>query len=375
MRRAVTGRETSGHGGRVRVLPLAAAALAAAMAVLAPGPASADTAEAIHLGYAAPAGCPSEGVLVSAAGEMGASFREAAPGAPARTLDVVIERTARGFTGTLAVEGPGGERRVRSVPAGPCDHVVRTLGLFVAMALTTGEVALPAATPSPAAPEPPPPPPSEPLAAPPVESDRPDPKHDDGREPGGIAAMTFWTRYDGTGHDNRPQGGALLAVFDVEWARVGGIVAFASEDVNDPKYGTSTQKVLAMGQGTSLRLGAVASWGAPWSRESWVGLVAEAGVRGAIVNGAMWPLLSSTSNGVCDSSWADTGPLSCIQGAGTPRTWTFVSPYLGATGVLQILPRLPVRPFLGLGVVWAGDYRGNSYATASANLGLAWRTW
>lgn len=335
-----------GHRVRVRArwlvtaVTLVAALLGARSAVAA----EADV-EAVQFRYSAPTECPAEGELVAAAVEMGAAFRIVPAGELARALDVVIQRTDQGFSGTLAVRDLAGDERARTVTCTRCEAVVRALGLFVAMAL------LEPATTAPARPPPE-------LA--PVEALRRDEVEPVDRS-GGIAAVALWTRF---GWD--PNGLALTAVAAVGATRLGGVVATATESVDSPVLLGSTPSV-ATGQGRWARLGAVASWGAPWSRDEWVGLVTEAGVRGSVVHGAKSALLDTGS--WCQGNDACAGP-------GTPTTWRSWTPYVAGTFVVQLVPpRLPVRPFLGLTVLWSGDYRGDSNASVSFDVGLAWRSW
>jgi len=305
-----------------------------------------DDVEAVHLRYSAPTECPAEGELVAAAVEMGAAFRLAPPGELARALDVVIQKTDQGFSGSLAVRDLSGDERARTVTCSRCESVVRALGLFVAMALLEPGTVAPA--------RPPP-------ELPPVE-----PLRREELEPldhsGGIAAMALWTR---PGWD--PNGLALTGVATVGATRLGGLAATATESI-DAQIQTGATSSLATGQGRWARLGAVASWGAPWSRDAWVGLVTEAGVRSSVVHGATTALTSS-------GSWCSWN-LGCTTGSGTPTTWRSWSPYVAGTFVVQLAPpRLPVRPFVGLTLVWSGDYRGDSTTSVSFDAGLAWRSW
>jgi hypothetical protein len=324
--------------------------------VLDPRGARADAAdvEAIHFRYSAPAESPAEGQLVAAAVELGGAFRTAPPGESARSLDVVIERTDRGFAGNLAVRSLSGDERVRSVTCGRCESVVRALGLFVALALVD-----PSAAPSVA-----PPPETEPALPDPL---RPEETEQFDRS-GGIAVMALWgsVRWD-------PDGVGVTAVASVGATRLGALVATAREEVDSQYVGSGPTPALVTGHGQTGRLGAVAAWGAPWSRDAWVGLVTEAGVRGGVFHGTTSP--TSTSGSSC-SCCNEDGTAICTSGPGTPTTWRSLTPYVAGTFVVQLLPpRLPVRPFLGLTLTWSGDYRGASAASVLFDAGLAWRSW
>ena len=166
---------------------------------------------------------------------------------------------------------------------------------------------------------------------------------------------------------SRPTGAGVMVVAPGP-TRLGAIAAFSSEEVNDAQYQISPTHLVATGRGQSVRLGAVAAWGAPWSRDDWAGFTAEAGVRAGIVNGAVWP-----TSQFCAHELVNTD--GCTSGNGAPRSWRFASPYLAGTIDVQLLPSLPLRPFLGLTVVWSGDYRGNSAAYFALDAGIAWRSW
>jgi hypothetical protein len=353
---AATGRRPHGHSRWVKARGLATVAAVAAMA-LAARTAHAD--EAVHFHYSAPPECPAESQLLSAVTDVGGAFRIASPGERARTLEVVIEPTGRGFTGSLAVRGLAGDERVRTVTCGRCESAVRALGLVMAMAL---EDAAPAPVPDePSPPVTPVPEPSrieapEPVTAPPP------PQRDD--EQGGIAAMAIWGSFSWT-----PTGAEMLAVAPGS-TRLGGVAALTSENVNDTRYQLTPTYALAAGHGESVRLGGVAGWGAPFSHDDWFGLLLEGGLRGGVVNGDVWPI----DGNLCFSTSAFNGPA-CTTGPGAPKTWRFLSPYVAGTTVLQLLPKLPVRPFVALTFLLSGDYRGNTTGTVSVDAGLAWRSW
>jgi hypothetical protein len=344
MKADATDARSHGHSTWVKAWSSVTALMVVAALLGARSARAAETAvEAVELRYSAPAECPAEGELVAAAVEMGAGFRIAPPGELARALDVVIQRTDQGFSGTLAVRDLSGDERTRTVTCSRCESVVRALGLFVAMALVE-----PATVAAPS-----------PSELPPVE-----PLRRDEMEPldrsGGIAALALWTQF---GWD--PNGLALTAVKAVGPTRLGGLAATATESIEARGQGSTPS--VASGQGRWARLGAVASWGAPWSRDEWIGLVAEAGLRASVVRGTTTAL--SFSEPWC----ANVG---CPTGAGTPTTWRSWSPYVAGTFIVHLLPpRLPVRPFLGLTVLWSGDYRGDSNAGVSFDAGLAWRSW
>jgi hypothetical protein len=227
----------------------------------------------------------------------------------------------------------------------------------MAMALEDAQPAPSVEEPSPSIPEPP-------TIEPPDRAHGPPPDSRD--DSGGIAATVLWGSFGWT-----PTGAGVMAVAPGA-TRLGGVLAVTSVNVDDPRYQVSPTYVLAAGHGASTRLGAVAAWGAPWARDEWAGFMAEAGVRGGVVNGAVWPL---TGSGDSCSSMNGQSSYSCTSGPGTPRTWRFVSPYLAGTVVVQVAPRLPVRPFLALTLLWSGDYRGNSAASFSLDAGIAWRSW
>jgi len=321
--------------------------------LLGPRVAHAADVEAIHFGYAAPPGCPAETELLSMASDMGGVFRLAAPEEAARTLAAVIERTDHGFSGSLSVRSIAGDERVRTVTCGRCESAVRALALIMAMALEDAE-------PTPSAEEPAPPPAERPRteagpshAAPAAEPD----------DSGGIAAMALWTGFSWT-----PTGAGVMAV-SPGTTRVGGVVAVTTESVDEPRYQVSPSELLALGQSRSARLGALAAWGAPWSHDDWFGFTAEGGLRGGVVHGAVCPTAPYPSDTECTSSGNPRAP------APTPRTWRFLSPYVAGTLALQVLPRLPVRPFLALTFLLGGDYRGSTSGTLSLDAGIAWRSW
>src|SRR5579863_9379656 len=135
MKPHATDGRTHGHRSQVRARGLAVVALTCVLLGPRVGRAAAPDVEAIHFHYDAPAECPAEGELVSEAVEMGGAFRIASPGEPARSLDVVIEKTGGGFSGSLAVRSLPGDERLRTVTCARCESVVRALGLFVALAL------------------------------------------------------------------------------------------------------------------------------------------------------------------------------------------------------------------------------------------------
>jgi hypothetical protein len=345
-----------GHWREVKAWVLAAA-VAGAPILLGPRMAHATDGESIHFHYAAPPGCPAEQELLAITSDMGGAFHLAAPGEPARTLGVAIEKTERGFSGSLSVRSVTGEERVRTVRCSRCESAVRALGLIMAMALEDAQPAPPVEETSPPAPEPPPvEPPGPPAYVPPPDSRD---------ESGGIAATVLWGSFGWT-----PTGAGAMAVAPGA-TRLGGVLAVTTVNVDDPRYQISPTYALASGHGSSARLGGVAAWGAPWARDEWAGFMAEGGVRGGVVNGAVWPLTASGES--CSST--NGSVYNCTSGPGTPRTWRFVSPYLAGTVVVQVAPRLPVRPFLALTLLWSGDYRGNSTASLTLDAGIAWRSW
>jgi hypothetical protein len=351
MNRGVTDGRSPGHTTWVKARGVASVVVVAGV-LLGPRMARAADTEAVHFRYAAPAGCPAEAELLSVVSDMGGAFRLAAPDESARSIAAVIEKTDHGFSGSLSVRGTAGDERVRTVTCGRCASAVRALGLIMAMALEDAQPtpSVEVATPLPAERSPV----DESEPPPPVPVREPD-------ESGGIAVMSIWTAFRWT-----PTGAGLLAVSPGA-THLGGVVAMTTESVDDPHYQISPSNLLATGQGRSVRLGAVAAWGAPWSREDWWGFAAEAGLRGGIVNGAVSPT----------APYSNLTTLSASVGSNvsTPTTWRYLSPYLAGTLSLQVLPRLPVRPFFGLSFLVGGDYRGSASGTLALNAGIAWRTW
>jgi hypothetical protein len=344
----------SGHSRPVKAC--CAAVVVAVWVLLAPRHAVAGEVEAIHFRYDAPPECPSEGELHAIAVNMGAPYRLASADEPARSLDVVVTRTGKGFSGSLSVQSVTGEQRVRAVTCARCESVVRALGLFVAMAITTNAAAESPVAESSSSPSPSP----EPAPA------EPERRMESGDDPGGVSAMALWGRFA-----SGPSGAGMTVVAPGP-TRLGAIAAFSSEEVNDAQYQISPTRLVATGRGQSVRLGAVAAWGAPWDREDWAGFAAEAGVRAGIVNGAVWRTSQFCAFGEGDADGCTSA--SGTSGTGTPRTWRFASAYLAGTITLQLLPSLPLRPFLGMTVVWSGDYHGNSAAYFALDAGIAWRS-
>lgn len=107
-----------------------------------------------ELSWQSPQGCPERDELVfrverALGGELGA--------APPLHFDIVVQRSAPGFSATLEVEG-----KARSLSAPDCGKLADAVAVAVALALGASEpVASSVATPEPAAPPLPPPPPPE----------------------------------------------------------------------------------------------------------------------------------------------------------------------------------------------------------------------
>jgi hypothetical protein len=342
-----------GHSTGVKARGVASAIVVLGV-LLGPRMAPAADVEAIHFRYAAPPECPAEAELLSIASDMGGVFRLAPPDEAARTLAAVIEKTDHGFSGSLSVRGVTGDERVRTVTCGRCESAVRALGLIMAMALEDAQ-------PAPAAEEATPPP----AERPPTDATGPSHALPAGEpdDSGGIAAMALWTGFSWT-----PTGAGVMAVSRGA-TRFGGVVAVTTESVDEPRYQISPSEVLALGHGRSARIGGLAAWGAPWSHDDWFGFSAEGGLRGGVVHGAVCPTAPYPNDTECTS---EGDPRASPP---TPRTWHFLSPYVAGTLALQVLPRLPVRPFLALTFLLGGDYRGSTSGSLSLDAGIAWRSW
>jgi hypothetical protein len=184
----------------------------------------------------------------------------------------------------------------------------------------------------------------------------------------GLAVTASWGDFQWA-----PTGATVLGVAPpLGGTRFGLVAGFSSDSIADSKG--SLQAVVA--QGYSGRLGALASWGAPWN-ESVVGLALEAGVRAGIERGTEWSAARLTT--ICQelgmypySFGVEEAAENCL-GPGTRKRWAFASPYVGGTLFLQALPSLPVHPLLGLTLLWTGDYSGSSSSRAYVSLGLGGR--
>jgi hypothetical protein len=127
------------------VLAIGAAAAAAALGKPA-------AAEAVHLSYNAPAGCPDEAALTEAIATNGAHLMRAPEGLPARTFTLSIAKTT-GVSGRLTMRDRDGRESTRVVRGAGCEEVVQALAVIASFALEPDVVASPEppSTPAPAA--------------------------------------------------------------------------------------------------------------------------------------------------------------------------------------------------------------------------------
>lgn len=102
--------------------------------VLQSGAARADVPAAeLHLGYEAPAGCPSRSEFVAVLSpRIQASWVE---GADTRSFDVRIERVGNAFVGRLMIGEPDQPPNIREIRGATCKAVTMSLAVFVAIAL------------------------------------------------------------------------------------------------------------------------------------------------------------------------------------------------------------------------------------------------
>jgi len=311
--------------------------------------------EAIHVHYDAPPGCPTHDEFDALVAAMGAHFHEASAGAPARGFDIVVQQTGHLFIGNLVVRSVSGDERGRSVTCTRCESIAKALSIMVAMALESSDEFAAPVTPPPAAP-----------AAP--ESDEPardllEPPDDSG----GVVAMALWNQVS-----TEPAGAALeIVASPLGSTRMGVIAAFTKDDIadNEPTGGA------VVAHGYSGRLGAVASWGAPFSRDV-IGLALEAGVRAGRDSGTEWSSHAfnawNSFLNTCEDAGSSLASYSC-NGPGTPKRWRFASPYAGATFVLQAFPTWRVHPVFGLTALMGANYQSAFAWYGDLAMGLAWR--
>ena len=349
MTRWLTDGRAPGHEGVVR---LVVAAMLVAAGLLGPSVASATPArtEAVHLHYAAPTGCPSEGEMISYAVSLGGAFRPAQPGELARGFDVVIEPAGGEYSGSLVVRDLAGGERQRTVTCGRCESVARALALFVALALQEQ--------------------PDEPAdaAEAPAPEHAPDPAdafpHDALRardDAAGVMLSALWNRFQ-----LGPGGAALTLVSrPLGGPHLGATLAYTSDVVADEVLGVGAN----VARGFSVRAGLVAAWGAPWS-EDVVGFALEAGVITGVERGAFWPGAQSTQQaGECTPEFYEyDGLFTCKL-----TRWRYASPYAAGTLLFQAWPRALFRPVVGLTGLWSANYRGVSAGQATFDIGLAAR--
>jgi hypothetical protein len=336
--------------------------------VLSPRAVLADGPERVVFSYSAPPDCPAEADFAARVEAMGAHIARASAGERARHFEVLIARTGAGFSGTLTVVAPGGGAHVRSVQCGRCESVAQALALVTAMSLADGpherEGAQDAGGPRAEAPAAPSPgqerPPDPPLT------------NADGDASGGLAVLASWNSWT-------PSGVGVMAVAS-GGTHLGVAASLSSVSLQDAQHPSGQQATLGIGQGLAMRLGAVASWGAPWATDEAFGFVLQAGLRASRLQGAKWNL--STSGQDCESQWSGGGvgfpsapDAECRSGPGAPTTWLSLSPYLAGSIVVQIAPTAPVRPFVGATFVWSGNDVGDSGTYLTLDAGLSWRAW
>ena len=169
------------RGKRPRVArgqPLRACACAAtfALALARLGAPSADAAEPLlgvyRLTYDAPDGCPDAAIFRRKIERRTRSFVREQSRPADFSLTVAIRASSRGFSGTLGITGPHGERTLRSLNATSCPEVTDALALMAALAMdplaTTHEAVVALPPPPPPVPPPLPPPPAPPNAVAPT---------------------------------------------------------------------------------------------------------------------------------------------------------------------------------------------------------------
>jgi hypothetical protein len=214
-----------------------------------------------------------------------------------------------------------------------------------------------------------------PSAPAPTEERPPDPPpiSGDGDASGGLAALASWNDLW------TPSGVGVMAVA-AGGTHLGGAASLSSVSLDDARHPSGGQATLGIGQGLALRLGAVASWGAPWSTDETFGFVLQAGLRASRLQGTKWNL--SPSGQDCDSQWSGSGTsfsstlaADCRSGPGAATTWLSLSPYVAGSIVVQIAPTTPVRPFVGTTFVVSGNDAGDTGTYLTLDLGLSWRAW
>jgi hypothetical protein len=144
------------------VVAFGAAAVAAALGKPA-------AAEAVHLSYSAPAGCPGEAALTEAIATNGGHLMRAPEELPARTFALTIAKTSN-VSGRLIMRDREGRESTRIVRGAGCEEVVQALAVVAAFALEPDVVASPGPpstpAPAPARELPAPPEPAEPTEPP-----------------------------------------------------------------------------------------------------------------------------------------------------------------------------------------------------------------
>lgn len=326
-----------------------------AMIVLRTAAAAADEPEIVRFVYDAPVDCPAESTFLRRIADVGGAFSTDPVGEHSRKFTVRIEREDD-FVGTLTVRDLLGEETVRSTSGASCEKVFEALAVFVAIALETLPTSPAPGAPADVGPEPLPPPipmKTEPAANP--------------ARSGGIALTAFLgTDFAGESRGVR----AFLATHVLGTTRLGVAVALSQDTFTK----VSDTDGVSAGQGVSGRLGAVVNWGAPFAR-SVVGFVGEAGLRAGAGHGLVYPVTSPygpVGRGELCFAGQD---LLCSTSPGVPTSWSFASPYLAWSLVLQIPFKLSVRPFLEFTGLVSGNYAGDVTVTGAVEGGLAWQAW
>ena len=300
-RLVVTVAPARGHCGIVKAPHLPRGLVLASAFVLAPRVSLAAAPERVVFSYSAPPECPAQADFAARVEAMGGHIVRASPGERARHFDVLVAMTATGFSGTLTVAAPGGGAHMRSVQGERCESVAQALALVTAMSLADGpheaRDAVVAAAPAPRAGA------RAALPAPPPAGERPadpPPTNADGDASGGLAVQASW------GNDIAwtPSGVGIMAVA-AGGTHLGGAASLSAVSLEDVRHPSGGQATLGTGNGLALRLGAVASWGAPWSTDETWGFVLQAGVRASRLQGTKWNL--SPSGQDCDSQWSGVG--------------------------------------------------------------------
>jgi len=91
--------------------------------------------EAVHIDYAAPAGCPDTTAFLRALQNRTTRFREAATDEPARKFLAWVRAAGASFSGRLEIRGPDGRTAVRTVDAAVCQEVASALALITALTI------------------------------------------------------------------------------------------------------------------------------------------------------------------------------------------------------------------------------------------------